>query len=122
MLLIGQLLVIFFGIMILGILLRILDTRFLAETGRHLEKDSLHYLRDYGFWLSLLPLGWAVAAIRNARDSQEGKTKLRRYELGGWVIFFALLLFFLIVCCGFLGWFIFIAVMAAFYYFLWRVL
>jgi hypothetical protein len=33
-----------------------------------------------------------------------------------------LLLIFLIACCGLLGWLIFIVVMTAFDYFLWRVL
>ena len=122
MLLIGQLLVIFFGIMTLGIMLRIADADWMAATGAHLEKGAIHRFRDYGFWLSLLPLGWAVAAIRSARESQEEKTKFRHYELAGWVIFFALLLLFLVMCCGLLGWFIFIAMMTVFFYCMWRVL
>jgi len=122
MLLIGQLLVIFFGIMALGIMLRIADAGTMSETGAHLAKGALHRFRDYGFWLTLLPLGWAVAAIRNARAPQEGKAKFRHYELTGWAIFFSLVLLFLVICCGLLGWFIFIGLMAVFFYCMWRIL
>ena len=123
MLLIGQLLVIFFGIMILGIGLRISDAQGMCMQGDHLQANFHTRLRDYGFWLSLLPLGWAVAAVRDARAADEGReNRSRRYELAGWLIFAGLLMFFVSVLFGFVGWVILVVVMSVFYYWLWRVL
>jgi hypothetical protein len=124
MLLLGQLLVIFFGVMIVASGLRLFEIgqpdyyHSLLKSGELLPFPF--YVRKYGYWLSLLPLGWAVAAIRNARAAAENKNPGQRYELAGWLLFGALLLFFLVVCCGLIGWLIFIVLMAIFYYFLWR--
>ena len=119
-LLILQLLVIFFGIMVVGLMLRLQDANSLAMTGEHLAKNSFHYLRNYGFWLSLLPLGWAIAAVRDAHMVVVNKRVGRRYELAGWLILGALLLFFLALLFGLIGWLIFIVVMSIFYYCMWR--
>jgi hypothetical protein len=56
-LLIMQLLVIFFGIVIAGLILRLQDANSLAMNGEHLATNSFHHLRNYGFSLGLLPLG-----------------------------------------------------------------
>ena len=119
-LLILQLLVIFFGIMVVGVMLRLQDTHSLQMTGEHLAKNSFHNLRDYGFWLNLLPLGWATAAVYDAHMVAEKKRTGRRYELVGWLIFVGLLLFFLVVSCGLVGWLIFFVLLAVFFLLLWR--
>ena len=43
---------------------------------------------------SLLPIGWAIAAIRDARVATERKGADRRYEFAGWLLPAALLVLF----------------------------
>ena len=100
MLLVGQLLVIFLGVAITGSLLRVYEIQ--DPPSQHpdiIVRTFPFYVRDYGFWLCLLPLGWAIAAIRDARAVKEKNIADQRFELIGWVLLGALLVFF--ACAAF---------------------
>jgi len=95
MLLIGQLLVVFLGVAITGGLVRAYDIHF-----PHVDMDTPplrifpHFVRDYGLWLCLLPLSWAVAAVWNSRGAAEKNIANYRYEFMGWLLLASLLVIF----------------------------
>ena len=92
LLIIAQLLVILIGVAITGSLMR--DRISSCHMMSDWNAGSLYvqYMGNRGLWLSLLPLGWAVAAVMDARIQAITKRKvIFRFELVGWLLLCGLL-------------------------------
>jgi hypothetical protein len=82
-----QLFVIFLGVCVTGGFLRLHGVDVPHPTYPRI-------MRDYGFWLALLPLAWALASVLSARPVDATPSASSLYGVAGFVLLAGLILVF----------------------------
>lgn len=94
LLLIGQMLIIFLGVVLTGSFVRIYEGRISQAFFPSAGYPYVKFVVSYGLWLSVLPLAWAAVALGHARQVARANASARRFELVGGLLLLGLLLVF----------------------------